>query len=209
MKAFQFRLIYKILCQIYTSCRREQLGMISCPCTLNRNHSSRSLFKKDRADGYILFVLNVTGFMLCSKRYYFCFSKCLDIWVTGNKSFSRCVVSWESLHPSCQFISGAEGKSYFCSFWIYCHSFQEFWALECCVWGRGVGQSGALIISWGLILTVLPFGDTILEIEEMALPSLLYRLCLYSHGRQNHTHTFRWRGPAPAIMRLVFRSNLL
>lgn len=90
MKAFQFRLIYKILCQICTSCRREQLGMISCPCTLNRNRSSSSLFKKDRADGYILFVLNVTVFMLCSKRYYFCLSKCLDICNRQQVIFQMC-----------------------------------------------------------------------------------------------------------------------
>lgn len=182
--------------------------MTSRPCTLNRNRSSRSLFKKGRADGYILFVLNVIGFMLCSKRYYFCLSKCLDIWVTGNKSFSRCVVSWGSLHPSCQFISGAEGKSYFCSFWIYFHSFQEFWALECCVWGRGVAPCGALIILWGLIVTVLPFGDPILEMGKWLAISVL-PFVFYSHRRQNHMQTFRWRGPAPAIMWLVFRSNLL
>lgn len=37
-----------------------------------------------------------------------------------------------------------------------------------CVRESGVGPCGALIILWGLIFTVLPFGDTILEIEEMA-----------------------------------------
>lgn len=59
--------------------------------------------KRTRSSLFICFLLNVTAFMLCPQRYYYCFSKCPDIWMISNKlSFPDVLVACK---PSTQAVS--------------------------------------------------------------------------------------------------------
>lgn len=98
-KGFQCRLIYKILCPIYTSYRREQLGMKSYPRTQNRNCYSRSLFKKHTELIFGCFVLKSLVYAMLQKIILPFFKVFRHL---GNKqqvSFPDVLVSWE---PSTQ-----------------------------------------------------------------------------------------------------------